>query len=41
MYTSIDFSSQTFARRGSQGGLIHQSGVWLGRELKLDYCYYY
>jgi hypothetical protein len=38
MYTSIDFTSQIVGRRGSlvpqTRGLIHQFGVWLGRDLK-------
>jgi hypothetical protein len=38
MYSSIDFSSQSL-RKGDplyhkQGGLIHQFGIWLGRDLK-------
>jgi hypothetical protein len=38
MYTSVDFTSQIAGQRGplsyKQGGLIHQVGVWLGRDLK-------
>jgi hypothetical protein len=39
IYIYIDFTSQIVGWRGSplshkQGGLIHQFGVWLGRELK-------
>jgi hypothetical protein len=41
MYTSVDFSSQIVAGGGplshKQGGLIHQFGVWLGRDLKNIY----
>jgi hypothetical protein len=39
IYTSIDFSSQIIAQRGSlshkKGGLIHQFGVWISRDLKI------
>jgi hypothetical protein len=39
MYTSVDFSSQIPVQRGTlvpqTRGLIHQFGVWLGRDLKI------